>query len=857
MSPEREPYAIVDGHPVEETWKALIVRVAHYGGDFFSIQTAINYCVTQAPTAVNRWTVEVYPGTYNEQITLAQYVDVVGVDKESVIMPVVGNTAVTMADDTRIANLTINPLATAVAGSAYGIEVGDADGCRIEDINMYLNRTGGVESVGIIENTNNTAAIIYIRNVRIRTDLVTNTNTHAISIRQANKTVYLEESYVQGSDYGLSIGVSGGAAIASTIWSKQNFFAATSATSRAVFCNGGEIWLHEDSINRGCRFLRENDGLIIYTDGNENYHVFEGMDIQDTLDNIPAAGCTVRVHDGTYAIVDSITITQSNVVLEGDGRATFIDGDGLATTEHGIVISGKTDVTIRNLSIQTEDGGGKTCHCIFIEDGADRCTIDGITIVNSDDRGINIEGTNIADLKIHNVIVENVDREAIYVQMDGGNYLDRADVSHNTILEAGSYGIWLSSGGAGSRYCTINSNIVRGTAAGNAIDLNEGYYCNVSDNIVDGFAYGVNITDCYNCNIVGNVIEGSMAGVYVTRSSSCVIDGNVCMTMDDMGIYVSAGGYDNVVSNNHIEACQGGNIFIGALRTNIEGNFCKESYSHGIDVRAANCLISSNYVYDSAAGGEHGIYLSGAADRCVVTGNYCSSPGDSQEDGIHLADGACNVQIIGNYCYNGMGSGIVLMANNDYCLIKDNYCSENDDYGVEIVAATCNHNVVENNELVGNITGQILDSGTDTVLPEIVVQVPNPSTNIGAHPAEQLTDGLAVTSRFGFQVPAAFVELVRAYVVIVPGGTGNLRRSVATDYGKVCTEVYNTHSEALADDTSVAVTINILECIDVSGALTGILANDKVGLAFTRHGENALDTVNANCWLLEFRAQYV
>ena len=289
--PEREPYAIVDGHPIEETWYSNTVRVALYGGDFNTIQAAINYCVTQTPTAAGRWTVKVYPGTYDAAIAMAQYVDVVGVDKESVIIDTTNATAVIMADDTRIANLTINALAT-TAGSAYGIELNDA-GCRVEDINMYIDRdaTGGLECVGIIEDTGNAAKNIYIRNVRIQCEQVVNTNTHGISIRQANKTVYLEESYVSGSDYGLAIGVSAGAAVASTIWSKQNFFMATSAVARTVFNNGGSIYLHEDSLNRGTSFYRENDGVIIYTEGNETYHVFEGMSIQDTMNNIPVAGC--------------------------------------------------------------------------------------------------------------------------------------------------------------------------------------------------------------------------------------------------------------------------------------------------------------------------------------------------------------------------------------------------------------------------------------------------------------------------------------------------------------------------------------------------------------------------------------
>jgi len=40
----------------------------------------------------------------------------------------------------------------------------------------------------------------------------------------------------------------------------------------------------------------------------------------------------------------------------------------------------------------------------------------------------------------------------------------------------------------------------------------------------------------------------------------------------------------------------------------------------------------------------------------------------------------------------------------------------NDDYGIEITAATCDGNLVKENYFSGNVTGVFLDSGTDTRL---------------------------------------------------------------------------------------------------------------------------------------------
>ena len=154
------------------------------------------------------------------------------------------------------------------------------------------------------------------------------------------------------------------------------------------------------------------------------------------------------------------------------------------------------------------------------------------------------------------------------------------------------------------------------------------------------------------------------------------------------------------------------------------------------------------------------------------------------------------------------------------------------------------------------MTGQISDGGTGTALPSIFVPAPNPSTNIGTHPGEQLTDGLDVISRLNLQIPDSFQELVTAEVVVVPGGTGNMRRNVATNWGVVGTGLYNATADAIAAG-EVAVVINILETIDISAALTAIVANDLVGVAFTREGSHVNDTVAANCYLLGLRLRYV
>ncbi|GAG04695.1 unnamed protein product, partial [marine sediment metagenome] len=119
--------------------------------------------------------------------------------------------------------------------------------------------------------------------------------------------------------------------------------------------------------------------------------------INAALTALPASGGRVILYEGGFIIADPIVIPKSNCVLEGQGRGTFIDGDGLATNEHGISLTGRDNCRLTNFAIQTEDGGLKISHCIFLEDGSDSVEIDHITFVASDFDAIVFEGTNIVD----------------------------------------------------------------------------------------------------------------------------------------------------------------------------------------------------------------------------------------------------------------------------------------------------------------------------------------------------------------------------------------------------------------------------------------------------------------------------
>jgi hypothetical protein len=233
--------------------------------------------------------------------------------------------------------------------------------------------------------------------------------------------------------------------------------------------------------------------------------------------------------------------------------------------------------------------------------------------------------------------------------------------------------------------------------------------------------------------------------------------------------------------------------------------------------------------------------------------------GDSQEDGIYLETGVDECQLEGNYCFDGMGSGITLEDDNDDCHIVNNHCAYNDDYGIEIITANADRTFCKNNRFIGNVTGCLLDSGTDTATHEINETAENTNANIGRHPVAQMLDGVETTVRFGFTCPMDFQELVTADVVLVSAAAGDLRWDAFTDWGKICAvEDYNTHSDTVGA-TTTAVLITDLTCIDVTAALdvAALTPGDRVGMEFWRDGDNALDTIGANVYVVAFRLRYV
>lgn len=124
-------------------------------------------------------------------------------------------------------------------------------------------------------------------------------------------------------------------------------------------------------------------------------------------------------------------------------------------------------------------------------------------------------------------------------------------------------------------------------------------------------------------------------------------------------------------------------------------------------------------------------------------------------------------------------------------------------------------------------------------------EVKNPDSFKGTYETKIMPDGVDTLVRQTFIIPEDIATITTAVLIIIPNGTGNIRYSVATNFAEICnSEDYQTHTDSIAA-TTLGVSTDQVNCIDISAALTGALGNDVVGMEFTRTGSHGDDTVGA------------
>jgi len=372
------------------------VRVGVVAGglsEFITIQAAIDWCSTQAvpaPAAATRYTVEVWPGTYNEQVVMADYVDVIaiGTQEDTII-----NYGCTAHDQ---------PTVTGACADLKGFRVvsdGAAGPWRIRCLNNATNgfRFLDCDFVALISAVNSLTVVntANMMGYRTRIDALP-LATEALNLNGG--TTYLEDVDLGGNTYSLNIHTSAttlhihkgsmisdvitaGAVIQTLLIDYCDLNGATftlGATGACVYSferntragpitdasllgtgtidrtdvagaglvkNGTTPWTiwnsfltSADNANavgaitiyggqlHGCA---DSTGVVLWLKPElRQYQVIEGMQIAHALADL-VAGDIIRIGPGTFALAAQLARAVDDVTIRGVGLGTRITLDGV------------------------------------------------------------------------------------------------------------------------------------------------------------------------------------------------------------------------------------------------------------------------------------------------------------------------------------------------------------------------------------------------------------------------------------------------------------------------------------------------------------------------------------------------
>jgi len=300
------------------------------------------------------------------------------------------------------------------------------------------------------------------------------------------------------------------------------------------------------------------------------------------------ASCVVELKEGTFtAVVFSFAFTANNQWLRGQGDGTFLDCDALLTGVHGITLNGYTGCTISDFSIQTEDGAGKTCYCLWIANGANDFHVINVTAIDSDDDAFAVTGTTITQGHFHNCHILGADSDGITVDMAAGNFMYRLHITDCDIGNVDGRGLWAVTSG-GNLYWQVTNNIF--------------YSCGSNGVLLYVFDHSI-----FEGNI--SILNGS-SGVEVQSTTYCKIDHNITSLNVRHGI-LFVGVLSSSAADNHSIGNDSGDTgtysgisLSGSSKNNIHDNHCDENDDWGIiiDLDSDFNKVKDNYTDRNTAG---------------------------------------------------------------------------------------------------------------------------------------------------------------------------------------------------------------------------------------------------------------
>lgn len=344
--------------------------------------------------------------------------------------------------------------------------------------------------------------------------------------------------------------------------------------------------------------------------------------IQQAIDNLPANGGKIAFLDGQFDCDSSITL-KDNVMIEGQGESTVINGDAFidGNSPNKIFdLSNRTNVSIKNMTIKTSyssltdcpngihlnnstniritDCNFDKCRTSIFADSSYDVSVIGCKSLNAFTNGIKFSSSN-------NLIISYCfSKNSRYGGIAG--YGDNISITNCFAIDNSEEGIYLSSSNS-----VITGNVSQGNGHYGISSLNL-TKCKVANNEVrDNDLDGLWFPECIETNVNNNTVTNNgKSGIELSRSYDSNIVNNTFI-----GNGTSS---DNTYSNIYLEYDVDG--------LNIQGNTCRIGNNvnrpkYGIEIANSNC--SDNFVInnDLRNSGVSGSFSDAGTNTVTTSGN--------------------------------------------------------------------------------------------------------------------------------------------------------------------------------------------------------------------------------------------
>jgi parallel beta-helix repeat protein len=301
----------------------------------------------------------------------------------------------------------------------------------------------------------------------------------------------------------------------------------------------------------------------------------------------PSMAPILNVANSTYKftnnIHDSIVIERNNIMVDGQGYE--LSGPGFPGYR-GIDLSGRSNVTIKNMEIKAFDYG------IYLA-GSSNNTITWTNMSTNNYNGIYLIGCANNNNILGNKITAN-NAEGIYLTDSSDNIVTANEIRNN------KYGIRLH---MFSDNNTIAQNNITASSGGSIYLTASSNYNNIAANTITNNGGYIYIAGSANNTVAGNSVTKNGDGIFLDSSSdNNTIIGNT-VASNGGGISLRYYSSFNTVAGNNIIANSGNGIYLTGCANNtiIENNI--ESNGDGISLQgSSNNTIVANDIANNGKG---------------------------------------------------------------------------------------------------------------------------------------------------------------------------------------------------------------------------------------------------------------